>query len=133
MYAAPFDVRLKRNHRRTNEEITTVVQPDICVVCDLTKLDEKGCLGAPDLVIEILSPGNAKKEMRQKYEVYEESGVKEYWLVNMSDKTILCYRLDQTGKFIGVQPLTEDDYLTTPLFADMNIEVKKVFEYYDGV
>ena len=128
VYAAPFDVRLKRIDKATNQEITTVVQPDICVICDESKLDDRGCLGAPDLVIEILSPGNTKKEMRQKYEVYQESGVKEYWLVNITDKTILCYRLNSEGIFIGLQPLTDDDFLTTPLFQGMNIEVAKVFE-----
>jgi Uma2 family endonuclease len=128
VYPAPFDVRLKRLNKATNQEIITVVQPDICVVCDKEKLDDRGCIGAPDLVIEVLSPGNTKKEMRQKYEVYEESGVKEYWLVNLTDKTVLIYRLNDDGKFIGLQPLTDDDFLTTPLFEGMNIPVQNIFE-----
>jgi Uma2 family endonuclease len=128
VYLAPFDVRLKRLNKATHQEIITVVQPDICVVCDKEKLDDRGCIGAPDLVIEVLSPGNTKKEMRQKYEVYEESGVKEYWLVNLTDKTVLIYRLNDDGKFIGLQPLTDDDFLTTPLFEGMNIPVQNIFE-----
>jgi Uma2 family endonuclease len=64
-----------------NREIFSVVQPDISVICDKTKIDSQGCLGAPDWVIEILSKGNSKKEMQLKYQLYQESGVKEYWLI----------------------------------------------------
>lgn len=70
VYEAPFDVRLPIKSRK-NEDIDTVVQPDICVICDKSKLDDLGCVGAPDLIIEILSPGNNKKELKSKYEVYE--------------------------------------------------------------
>lgn len=73
VYEAPFDVRLPKSTGGV-EATYTVVQPDICVVCDRSKLDKRGCVGAPDLVIEILSPGNTKKEMREKFEVYQESG-----------------------------------------------------------
>jgi Uma2 family endonuclease len=128
LYIAPFDVRLVRKNKNTNEAITTVVQPDLCIICDSEKLDVRGCIGAPDLIVEILSPGNTKKEMREKYTIYEEAGVKEYWLLNLTDKTVHCYQLNEQGKFIGLQPLTEDDYLTTPLFEGMNIEISKIFE-----
>ena len=74
LFAAPFDVRLAKKGEKDNE-VYTVVQPDLCVVCDADKLDERGCWGAPDLIIEILSPGNSKKEMLNKYELYEEAGV----------------------------------------------------------
>ena len=77
VYAAPFDVRLTSGSK-SNQDVTTVVQPDICVICDLSKLDDRGCIGAPDLIIEILSAGNSKNELQNKYEIYEESGVKEY-------------------------------------------------------
>jgi Uma2 family endonuclease len=62
-------------------KILTVVQPDITVVCDPEKLDDKGCIGAPDLVIEILSPGNKNIELKDKFEIYQEAGIKEYWIV----------------------------------------------------
>lgn len=68
VYDAPFDVRLPV-HSAKNHQIYTVVQPDICVVCDHNKLDELGCLGAPDLIVEILSPGNSQKELHDKYDV----------------------------------------------------------------
>src|SRR4051812_44591789 len=69
VYAAPFDVRLPKNSI-DDKEIFTVVQPDISVVCDLTKIDGKGCIGAPDIVVEILSPSNNEKELNNKYEIY---------------------------------------------------------------
>ena len=69
VFYAPFDVRLERTH--DDKKVQNVVQPDICVVCDLTKLDDRGCSGAPELVVEILSPGNTKKELKYKFELYE--------------------------------------------------------------
>ena len=60
----------------------------ICVICDEKKIDERGCVGAPDLIIEIVSPGNSKREMKTKYELYEENGVREYWIANPLEKNI---------------------------------------------
>ncbi|WP_042344549.1 Uma2 family endonuclease, partial [Capnocytophaga canis] len=81
LFSAPFDVRLPKKEEK-GDNIHTVVQPDLCIICDESKLDERGCIGAPDLIIEILSPGNSKKEMKNKFELYQESGVEEYWIVN---------------------------------------------------
>lgn len=91
VYSAPFDVRLTplKGKKRKDNQIYTVVQPDICVICDIDKLDDRGCIGAPDLIIEILSPGNTKKEMSDKFQVYEENGVREYWLVEPNDNVII--------------------------------------------
>lgn len=126
IYLAPFDVRLVKT--KTNDErIQTVVQPDLCVVCDENKLDDRGCNGAPDLVIEILSPGNTKKEMGIKFDLYEENGVKEYWIVEPADKTIFVYTL-QNEKYIGMKPLTEDDKIKSPLFPEFNFELAEIFE-----
>jgi len=75
VFLSPFDVRLPVSRKKG--QVDTVVQPDLCVVCDHKKLEKQGCNGAPDLVIEILSPSNSKIEIRDKYAVYEESGVKE--------------------------------------------------------
>jgi Uma2 family endonuclease len=126
-FAAPFDVRLTRFDKKKNTEVITVVQPDICVICDLDKIDEQGCIGSPDLVIEILSPGNSKKEMKDKFEVYEESGVKEYWIVSPIEKTIQIFRLNEQGIYIGLRPLIEEEFATTPLFEDLKVELAEVF------
>lgn len=125
VFLAPFDVRLSVSKRKGQD--TTVVQPDLCVICDLDKLDERGCAGAPDLIIEILSPGNSKKEMREKFEVYEEAGVREYWLVNPLDNVVLVYVLNEAGKYIGLAPVTEDQELRAAIFPDLVIDLKEVF------
>lgn len=127
-YAAPFDVRLTPLKRDNSNKVHTVVQPDLCVICDLDKLDDKGCVGAPDLIIEILSPGNSRKEMREKYEVYEENGVKEYWLVEPQDKCVFVYVLNEAGKYIGLQPVTDEDILTSTTFPDLQIDLARVFD-----
>jgi Uma2 family endonuclease len=128
VFAAPFDVRLINYKESTaDNHITTVIQPDLCVICDRNKIDEKGCIGAPDLIIEILSPGNSKKEMDIKYDLYEENKVLEYWIVNPSEKTIAIYVL-QNEKYIGIKPLIEDSKLQSPTFPDLKFAVKKIFK-----
>ena len=107
--------------------MTTVVQPDLCVICDPTKIDEQGCNGAPDLIVEILSPGNTKREMREKYQVYEESGVREYWLVHPLDREVRVYVLNQDGKFTGLAPVIEDDLLHSTVFPELEIDLTLVF------
>jgi Uma2 family endonuclease len=127
-YTAPFDVRLTPLRKNKSNKVHTIVQPDICVICDLDKLDDKGCVGAPDLMIEILSPGNTRKEMREKYDVYEENGVKEYWLVEPQDKCVFVYVLNEAGKYIGLQPVTDEDILTSTVFPDLQIDLSRVFD-----
>ena len=127
LYQAPFDVRLARRHPNTDEQILTVVQPDLCVICDLAKLDEAGCIGAPDWVVEILSKGNTKKEMREKFSVYEESGVREYWVVQPEYNNVLVYVLEN-GRFVARPTLTDDDTAVSPtLFPDLLIDLHEVF------
>ena len=98
-YTAPFDVRFPKKGETADEKIYTVVQPDISVICDQNKLDDRGCIGAPDLIIEILSPSTAKKDMNDKFDLYQESGVKEYWIVNPNDENINVFFLDKNGKY----------------------------------
>ena len=112
VFTAPFDVRLPLpKHRIKEDKINTVVQPDLCVVCDESKLDKNGCLGAPDLVVEILSPGNSRREMRDKYELYEQAGVLEYWIIEPEKRFVLRHNLGQDGKFIILPYLMDNDIL----------------------
>jgi Uma2 family endonuclease len=128
LYAAPFDVRLPHRKDKTkDEEVITVVQPDLCIICDPKKLDEKGCIGTPDLVIEIISPGNSKKEMKQKFNVYQESGVKEYWMVLSSEKSVIVYTLNDTGIYNGNKPYTEDDCIQSIQFPGLSIDLSAIF------
>jgi len=127
VYVAPFDVRLINYKKSTSDkEISTVFQPDICVICDKDKLDERGCLGAPDLIIEILSPGNSKKEMDIKFDLYEENSVKEYWIVEPFQKSILIYTM-QNDKYIGLKPIAEEGLVISPLFPELSFNVAEVF------
>jgi Uma2 family endonuclease len=94
MYHAPFDVRLTTADANGDAQIRTVVQPDICVVCDQTKLDDQGCVGAPDWIIEIVSPGNTARDTKTKFDLYEENGVQEYWIVYPGHKTVSAFVLE---------------------------------------
>lgn len=125
VFAAPFDVRLPR---KTNDdrEILTVLQPDICVVCDPAKLDKRGCLGAPDIVVEILSPGNNAKELKTKYEVYEEAGVQEYWVVSPQDNTFLVYTLTD-GKYVPMRTMVAGDTFSSSVLAGFSLNLTELF------
>lgn len=127
LFSAPFDVRLynDKKSKDANRQIYTVVQPDLCVVCDTSKLDQRGCLGAPDLIIEILSPGNSSKEMNEKFDLYEESGVREYWLVEPAENAVWVYVLNEEGKYIGLKPTTT--ILKSSIFPDLVIDLKEIF------
>jgi len=128
LFSAPFDVRLYDSKKsKNNEDVYTVVQPDLCVICDPNKLDEHGAIAAPELVIEILSPGNSKKEMKFKYDLYEEAGVLEYWIVDPSHKTVLVFLLEN-GKFVGQHPLIDEDKMVSKLFPELDFLVGDVFE-----
>jgi Uma2 family endonuclease len=96
VFTAPFDVRLPRKDA-TSDKLYMVVQPDVCIICDPAKLDRRGCQGAPDTIIEILSQGNMVRDLKEKYSLYEEHGVPEYWIVAPGEQTILVYLLDANG------------------------------------
>ncbi|MFK8284764.1 Uma2 family endonuclease [Capnocytophaga canis] len=124
LFSAPFDVRLPKKDEK-GDNIHTVVQPDLCIICDESKLDERGCIGAPDLIIEILSPGNSKKEMKNKFELYQESGVEEYWIVNPTDENILVNVLED-GKYRILKPVV-DEYITSVKFPELKIHTSDIF------
>ena len=92
IYVAPFDLRLPKGGE-TDEEIDTVVQPDLLIVCDLRKLDERGMRGAPDWIAEVLSPASARYDQTLKLAVYERAGVPEVWLVDPIERTLSVHRL----------------------------------------
>jgi len=91
-FIAPLDVRLPK-HNEADERIDTVVQPDVLVVCDSFKLDRRGVRGAPDWVVEVLSPSTASHDQILKRKIYERHGVREYWLIHPVDRVLTVYRL----------------------------------------
>ena len=113
-----------------DKDIITVLQPDVCVICDVSKIDKKGCLGAPDIVVEVLSPGNSSKELKNKYEVYEEAGVKEYWIVSPQNQTFLIYTL-LDGKFQLSPVKTVGDIVNSTVLAGFSIDLEELFSEID--
>ena len=127
VFAAPFDVRLINKRRSTdNSQIITVVQPDLCIICDDNKLDENGCIGAPDWIIEILSPGNTKKETQEKFSLYEENLVKEYWIVQPGDQNILVFDLIN-DKYQLRKIYTNEDVVPCGIFSELQINFAEIF------
>ena len=127
VYTAPFDVRLPKNGETGDTQIYTVVQPDISVICDLEKLDDRGCIGAPDLIIEILSPSTAKKDINDKFILYQESGVTEYWIVNPNDENINVFVLDAKGKYQLMGMYAGDMKIKLSIFNDFEIKLTDIF------
>jgi Uma2 family endonuclease len=105
------DVRLPRGEE-LDEQIDTVVHPDVLVVCDAEKLDRHGVRGAPDFVVEVLSPATASHDYLLKRHAYERAGVREYWLVHPADRMVTCYRLVD-GRY--GEPVMQELAGTTPV------------------
>lgn len=124
-YFAPFDVRLVKG-RKEDTEIFTVVQPDICVICDLSKIDARGYAGAPDLVIEIISPSTAKKDIDYKYKLYEEYGVKEYWIVFPDSNALDQYYLSE-GRYERKDVYVNGQSFYSTAFPDLLINLEEIF------
>ncbi|WP_293305321.1 Uma2 family endonuclease [Pedobacter sp. UBA5917] len=127
VFISPFDVRFPKESK-DDKDVYTVLQPDICVICDRNKIDIRGCIGAPDLVVEVLSPGNSKMELLNKYRVYEEFGVKEYWIVSQSDQNVLIYTLNEDSKFQPSKIFTLSETITSSVLPGFELALDDVFE-----
>jgi Uma2 family endonuclease len=125
-FVAPFDVRLT-DKETINDETDTVVQPDIVVICDETKLDDRGCNGAPDFLVEILSESTASKDLHEKLFLYERFGVKEYWIVDLWSRTIRVH-LYVDGQFAPAKIFTENDLLAAAVLPGLKINLQELFK-----
>jgi Uma2 family endonuclease len=126
VYDAPFDVRLPISDSRKPNSIQTVVQPDICVVCDSIKLDDDGCLGAPDWIVEITSPGTIKKDFNEKFNLYEQAGVREYWIVEPKEQVVHVFGLQQ-GLFEQIGIYEKPGPIASYIFPELVIEHEQIF------
>jgi Uma2 family endonuclease len=124
VYSAPFDVRL---FPKKDLSDTTVVVPDLLVVCDQSKLEDCGCVGAPDLIIEILSPSNIAHDTIRKFRKYLAAGVREYWIVNPELKTVDVHILD-SGRYVTTRYGETEDVPVTVL-PWCTIKLRDVFAY----
>ena len=120
VYAAPFAVR-----PFADETEDTVVEPDITVVCDSAKLDRYGCKGAPDMVIEILSPSTRHRDLSMKYRLYQRAGVREYWIVDPDRRAVQTFRLDDG--FYDAAEVYTSGAVPVSLWDDFSIDLSSVF------
>lgn len=126
-FIAPFDVRLP-DEGENADNASTVVQPDISVYCGKSKLDDKGAVGAPELVVEILSPSTGSKDLREKYRLYEKHGVKEYWLVHPTENWVEILKRGSDGKLSRREVYGPGDKIQVELFPGLVINLEEIFE-----
>lgn len=127
VYVAPFEVRLPEGDE-PEDNIVTVLQPDLLVVCDSNKLDEKGCKGAPDFIIEIVSPSSASLDYIKKLDLYERNKVKEFWIVHPVDRIITVFILNEEEKYGKPIIHSGEEQITVGIFGgSLKIDFKMVF------
>lgn len=127
VYPAPFGVRLFERPGDTPEDVDTMVKPDLSVVCDRSKVDERGCKGAPDLVIEILSPSTMRHDRLVKLGLYQRAGVREYWIVDPANRTVQVFLPDSSGTFRLCEDYGQTEVAKVTVLDGCFIELKKVF------
>lgn len=126
VYSAPFCVRL--DDEKNDYAVRNVVEPDITIVCDKSKLDEKGCKGAPEMIIEIISPSTGKIDKIVKFNKYEKTGVKVYWIVEPELKLVNVFILQTNGRYGRPDVFSDEDKIKVSIFSDLEIDMKAVFE-----
>jgi Uma2 family endonuclease len=120
-------VRLSNTHAATNRRVRTVVQPDLCVVCDPAKVDEFGCVGAPDWIVEIVSPGSVGHDTKTKFDLYEENGVGEYWIVVPAEKSVITYVLRQ-GRYESAGEYYQPGRIPCHTVPGLNLDWNDIFQ-----
>ena len=126
---APYDVRLPKRGSTADEAIYTVVQPDVCVICDPSKIEPRGCLGAPDLIIEVASPRTAARDWKDKFDLYEEAGVGEYWIVLPQENDISVFVLDEvTNRYRLVGEYASPGPIPCRTLPNLNLDWADIFE-----
>ena len=128
VYTAPFDVRLPNPDYQPgfNNKVHTVVQPDICVICDRAKIDEFGCVGPPDWIIEITSPSTHKKDFNEKFDLYESAGVREYWIAVPKSQEIYAYVLEN-DRYTEREVYEQGAKATPALFPSLTLDLDWIF------
>lgn len=126
-YPAPFCVRLTKGNEKRNEDVKKVVEPDITIVCDKSKIDANGCNGTPDLIVEIISPSSIKKDRFLKFNQYESAGVKEYWIVEPEGKLVNVFILQKNKRYGRPEIYVENAKIKVSIFSDLLIDLEPVF------
>lgn len=128
VYAAPFAVRLFERDGDCPEDVDTLVEPDISVVCDASKLDDIGCKGAPDLVMEVLSPSTTRHDRFTKFNLYQWAGVREYWIVDPPGRSVQVFVLED-GRYTAKDFGTAGDRLRVNVLEGCSIDLSQVFQF----
>ncbi len=127
IYPAPFCVRLPQDYEKNEKEVKNIVEPDISIICNKCKIDDKGCNGAPDMIIEIISPSSIKKDRFVKFNLYEKAGIREYWIVEPDQKLVSVFLLQKNERFSRPEMYTDEDSITVSIFPDLIINLSAVF------
>lgn len=127
LFFAPFDVRLEEACI-SDKNAFHVVQPDLLVVCDPSRLVSHGCIGAPDWIIEIISQSTASQDHIVKRAIYERFGVKEYWIIQPPDQLVMVYSLTAEGCYGKPAVYSESDIITVGILPELQIDLKPVFK-----
>ena len=127
VYPAPFGVRLFEQDGDRPEDVDTVVEPDISVICDRDKVDARGCKGAPDLIVEILSPSTRRHDRLVKLDLYQRAGVREYWIVDPENRSVLVFLPDGNGSYRIREDYGSEDIARVNVLEGCFIDLKKVF------
>ncbi len=127
VYPAAFDVRLPDRAEQEDRDITTVVQPDIVVVCRPDRLDDRGARGAPDLAIEIISPSSASKDVIKKRRIYERHGVREYWIVDLSNRILYVYVLGPEGRYGPPETHGAEETVGVRVVEGLTVDLSRAF------
>ncbi|MEO5600346.1 MAG: Uma2 family endonuclease [Cyclobacteriaceae bacterium] len=122
-FPSPFDVTLPS----PSGIVDTVVHPDITVICDQSKITERGCSGAPDLVIEVVSKSSIRKDLHEKYFLYEQCGIKEYWIVHPGERSLIIFTLNNEGVYQASKPLTRGDKVVSNVIGGLELQLDEIF------
>ena len=129
VYHAPFDVLLPDHAGQLDDDVPTVVQPDISVICDREKLTDRGCTGAPDWLVEIISPYTSKKDMDTKFHLYKRHEVREYWLVDPGNRYVHTYVLNDGGRYPELPTVcVPGDTVESAVLEGLLVDVGRLFE-----
>lgn len=128
VYPAPFHVVLHLEEENGNEDDRkNVVEPDLTIVCDQAKLDDRGCKGNPDMIIEIVSPSTARRDKFEKFNLYEQAGIKEYWIIEPEEKILSVFTLQSNQRFGRPDLYTEESQVKVSIFDNLIIDLEMIF------
>ena len=128
VYTAPFAVLLKDYDEQKEEEVKTVIEPDISVICDSFKLTDAGCTGVPDFIIEIISPSTIKRDKNEKFHLYQKHGVKEYQIIYPNDHIIEVFSLIDNQYGMADIYTINDEEVPVKILGDLTLNIEEIFE-----